>query len=74
MLFECFPLGTLVLDAGDHQGVLVGVGMLGVLGEELFDRDERELLVFVTIRCLVSVQNPSSYPPTLLFRAAQTYS
>lgn len=41
LLLESFTSHSLVADACNHQGVLVGVGVLWLLGEEFFDGDER---------------------------------
>ena len=48
LLFQGLALGPFVVDARHHQGVLIVVGMLGVLCEEVLDRDQREELVGVT--------------------------
>jgi hypothetical protein len=48
LLLEGLALCALVGDAGDHQGILVVVGMVWELGDELLDRDERQLEVRVT--------------------------
>lgn len=47
LLLERLALDPLLVDARRHQGVLVGVGVLGVGGEKLVDGDEGEGLVGV---------------------------
>lgn len=49
LLLQCLTLGALVLNPRNHQVILVGVGELGVLIEELFEGCERKLLILVTI-------------------------
>jgi hypothetical protein len=47
LLLQALSYRSLVVDPGKHEVVLVIVGMLGELLEEVFDRDEGELLVLV---------------------------
>ena len=49
LLLERLPLDPLLVDACRHQGVLVGVGMLRVGGEELVDGDKGERLVCMAV-------------------------
>lgn len=49
-LLQDLALLALVLDARKHAFVVVGVCVFGAQGEEFFDGDERQLLVFVTMR------------------------
>ncbi|KUI56549.1 hypothetical protein VP1G_10863 [Cytospora mali] len=49
LLLQALALGSLVLDPGDHECVLVGSNVLWVLGEELLDGNKRKFLVLVTI-------------------------
>jgi hypothetical protein len=47
-LFELHANLVFVFDARGHEVVLGCGGVFGELGKESFDRDERELFVFVT--------------------------
>lgn len=49
LVLQAFALGPLVVDAREHEGVLVVVGVLGELREEILYGDEGELLVLVAI-------------------------
>lgn len=51
LLFEGFTFSPFVVDAGHHECVFVIVLMFGLLGEKLFDGDERQLLVLVAGKC-----------------------
>lgn len=50
LLLEGLALRPLVVDTRRHELVLIIVGMLRMLGEELFHGDERQLLVLVAVR------------------------
>lgn len=47
LLLESLALRTFVLNACKHESVLIVVGTVGELFEEVFDGDERELLICV---------------------------
>lgn len=47
-LLQSFSLGPFVLDSCIHQLVFVIIGVVRMLCEKLFGRDERKLLVFMT--------------------------
>jgi hypothetical protein len=48
LLLEGLALRAFVGDTGDHQSVLIVVGVVWELGDELLDGDERQLEVRVT--------------------------
>ena len=47
LLLELLSLHSLVVDARNHQRVLIVIGVFGMLGKEFIDGYERELLVGV---------------------------
>lgn len=51
LLFEGFTFRSFVVDASHHEGIFVVVLMFGLLGEEFFNGDERQLLVLVAGNC-----------------------
>lgn len=51
LLLKSLTLASLMVDSGDHQGILIRVGVLWVLLKELFGGYKGQLRVFVTASC-----------------------